>query len=314
MSGIANVVQLILLLDSTDTLLSSRELASELEVSERQVRNYIQVLREQGIEIEGDQAGGGGYSGRKMGLKIPWRMQEKELHALISAVKRLEHDDMYMELSDLKSLSLKLMSRMKSECLNHRIEYRDRITGVHHERECEWIAQIDEAIQKQNKVKVVYQSSNSKTTKERIVHPYALEGYHHGMYMKGFCEEAADYRTFKLNRIQNLERLDKMYEPMKQIEEQAKEKGFGIFRQEEYVLVADFSYPFNTYIQEVQLGDGQRFDILDEDTTRITVTLDNRYEAVTFLMGFGSKVKVIKPELIRDEIISEAKKIVAMSE
>lgn len=313
MSGMVNVVQLILRLDSTDTLINSKELASELGVSERQIRNYIQILREQGIEVEGDQAGGGGYSGRKMRIKIPWDVQERELHALISAVKRLERDDMYMELFSLKSLRLKLASRMKNECLNQCIEYRDRITGIHHAKEYEWIAQIENAIQKQKKVKVLYQSSNSKTTKLRVIHPYALEGYDHGMYMKGFCEVADDYRTFKLNRIEELESLGEMYESKKWVEEKVKEVGFGIFRQEEYALIADITYPFNTYIQEVKWGEDQEIKIMDKDTTRITVTLNNIHEVVSVLLGFGSRVKIIEPNFIRDMIVEEAKRIVEMS-
>ena len=313
MSGMANVVKLILMLDSQDTLQSSKSLAKELGVTERQVRNYIQIIREQGIEVEGDQAGGGGYSGRKMRVKIPWGVQERELHALFTAVRRLERDDMYTEFLDLKSLSLKLASRMKNKCIGQRIEYRDRITGVHREEEANWLAQIGEAILKQNKIKIVYQSSNSKTTKVRIIHPYTLEGYDHGMYMKGFCEAADDYRTFKLNRIKEIECLNEMYQPKKWVDEKAKEAGFGIFRQAEYVLIADVMYPFNTYIQEVKWGEDQRIDIIDEDTTRITVTLNNVHEIVSILLGFGSKVKIIEPDFIRNEVVEEAKRIMEMS-
>lgn len=46
MSGMANIVQLILWLDSTDELISCKDLAKAFNVSERQVRNYIQILRE----------------------------------------------------------------------------------------------------------------------------------------------------------------------------------------------------------------------------------------------------------------------------
>ncbi len=313
MSGMVNIVQLILRLDSVDKLISCKELAKELNVSERQVRNYIQILRELGIEVEGDQAIGGGYSGRKMGLRIPWEIQEKEVHALNRAIKRLEHDDMYKEYAELKSLGLKLASRMNSNNVNHLVRYRDRITGVHAEGESELILQIEKAICRQNKVKLLYHSPNSRTVKERVVHPYALEGYHHGMYMKGFCEEADGFRNFKLNRILEFECMDEMFELKKWVEDKVKEDGFGIFRQREYVLVADVFYPFNTYIQEVKLGEDQKNEIIDKDTTRIRVTLNNIYEVVSILLGFGSKVKIIEPDFIRDEIVEEAKKIIEMN-
>jgi predicted DNA-binding transcriptional regulator YafY len=309
MSGMANIVQLILRLDSMDTLINSKELASELDVSERQIRNYIQILREQGIEVEGDQAGGGGYSGRKMRIKIPWRIREKEYHALRTAINRLENDDLFREMADLKSLNYKLGSQFKYAYRDQQITYRDRVVGLHKQDEYELIQKIDSAIRKQKKVKVIYKSSNSKTVKERVIHPYALEGYNHAMYMKGFCEDAEDYRTFKLNRIEEFTQLEEMYEYQKSIEAKIIQEGFGIFRQEKYRLIADFYYPFNDYIQEVHLGDGQEIILIDTGTTRINVTLDNVNEIVAFLLGFGSKVKVIEPKFIKDMIIAEARKI-----
>lgn len=309
MSGMANIVQLILQLDSQNTVLNCKQLAKDLKVGERQIRNYIKILRDNGIEVEGAQSNEGGYSGRNMRIQIPWRIRKIEYHALTTAINRLENDDLFREMADLKSLNYKLGSQFKYAYRDQQITYRDRIVGLHRRDEDELIQKIDNAIRKQQKVKVIYKSSSSKTVKERVIHPYALEGYNHAMYMKGFCEEAEDYRTFKLNRIQDFTQLEEMYEYKKSIEAKIVQEGFGIFRQDKYCLIADFYYPFNDYIQEVHLGDDQEITLIDAGLTRIQVTLDNVNEIVAFLLGFGSKVKVIEPKFIKEMIIAEARNI-----
>jgi len=112
--------------------------------------------------------------------------------------------------------------------------------------------------------------------------------------------------TFKLNRIQSYQLLEEYFQPKKAVEDKIKQGGFGIFKQAEYELVADFFHPFNDYIQEISIGDGQVCQVLGIDTTRMTVTLDNVNEMIGFLLSFGSRVVVREPfqirMLIRDEV------------
>lgn len=65
-----------------------------------------------------------------------------------------------------------------------------------------WSSQISEAIQQNKSLKILYSG------RERIVIP--LEIYKEGSesYLRAFCKEASDRRTFKLSRISSLNVLD----------------------------------------------------------------------------------------------------------
>jgi len=61
--------------------------------------------------------------------------------------------------------------------------------------------------------KIIYESAASGRS-ERILWPLKLSYKSKGWYLKAFCPEKQDFRTFKLNRIINLEPLEDSFTPM----------------------------------------------------------------------------------------------------
>ena len=62
-------------------------------------------------------------------------------------------------------------------------------------------------------VKIIYESASSGRS-ERTLWPLKLSYKSQGWYLKAFCLERQDFRTFKLNRILNLELLEEHFIPM----------------------------------------------------------------------------------------------------
>lgn len=67
-----------------------------------------------------------------------------------------------------------------------------------------------EAISKNNKIKIKYESVNSGLT-ERIIHPVELFLYIDKWYIAAFCELRNEIRLFKLDNIKKYEVLNEVY-------------------------------------------------------------------------------------------------------
>lgn len=67
------------------------------------------------------------------------------------------------------------------------------------------------------KVKIWYQSLNSKAVTERIVEPYFIQpaSVEHGTYLIAYCQKSKEVRTFKVERISSIELLNEHYEAPK---------------------------------------------------------------------------------------------------
>ena len=68
---------------------------------------------------------------------------------------------------------------------------------------------IESAISKKQSVEIVYHSSYSDSITTRIVHPVELNSENGIEYLKGLCNSARGFRTFRLDRIQSAQVSEK---------------------------------------------------------------------------------------------------------
>ena len=68
------------------------------------------------------------------------------------------------------------------------------------------------AVIQHREIKIIYESTNSERS-QRIVCPLKLSYKSKEWYLKAFCLERQDFRIFKLNRIVEMEQLDKTFVP-----------------------------------------------------------------------------------------------------
>ena len=71
---------------------------------------------------------------------------------------------------------------------------------------------IQDGIEQGKKIRVSYYSFNTDTNTERIIHPIAINRSDRYHYLNAYCELAEDYRTFRFDRIVNVETLTETIE------------------------------------------------------------------------------------------------------
>jgi predicted DNA-binding transcriptional regulator YafY len=69
---------------------------------------------------------------------------------------------------------------------------------------------LGDAIQARQCVRLDYAAENGEHT-DRVVEPYGLVGRQGKWYLVGFCRLRADYRTFRLDRIQTVKAIEERF-------------------------------------------------------------------------------------------------------
>lgn len=200
----------ILELLQTHPHMSGEELASRLEVEPRTVRRYILMLQEMGMPVEGMRGPGGGYRLRP-GFKLPPLLfTEEEATAVTLGLLGLS----WLEI-DLSSVAVEGALAKVYRVLP--LKGRDRLQAIsshmslvpHAQDEridAALLVKFSEAVQERRRIAIEYSSHHNEFT-QRQIEPYGIVGWRGYWYVVGYCCLRQGYRTFRLDRVRNVQFL-----------------------------------------------------------------------------------------------------------
>jgi predicted DNA-binding transcriptional regulator YafY len=181
----------------------ARDLGEALEVSERTIYRDIQDLMASGVPIEGE--AGVGYVLRAGYDLPPLMFKEQEIEALVLGARIVESwTD--AELADAASDAIAKIEAVVPDRLRDYMSKTALLapttTGFADIRCC--LGDIRRAIRGQLKLSFRYRDVLSQKS-ERTVRPLSLAFFGPVWLMAAWCELREDFRTFRLDRIDDLE-------------------------------------------------------------------------------------------------------------
>lgn len=189
--------------------ISGPELASRLEVDARTVRRYITMLQDLGVPVESGRGRYGSYRLRP-GFKLPPMMfTDDEALALTLGLLAARKMGLTAAAPAVEGALAKI-ERVLPEILKERVralqetlilDVREAVTSNLLNK---IVSTISEAAQKRRAVWLHYQSYNGEIT-ERMLDPYGLVYRSKFWYTVGYCHLREELRTFRLDRIQDIE-------------------------------------------------------------------------------------------------------------
>jgi predicted DNA-binding transcriptional regulator YafY len=200
----------------SQSIWKAAELAEELNVSERTIYRYIRMLEEMGIPIYAERGPYGGFSLLR-GYKLPPLIFSAEeatvLYMGANLVKEVwgqTYEDAVT--SVMAKLDNVLPDDLRQEVARARrslvigdlaaFDYRPWEPVIHTLRQC-----IDRAC----RVRLVYRGASRPEETQRVVDPYALTFQWGLWYVVGFCHLRQEMRTFRVDRIQQANRLGERF-------------------------------------------------------------------------------------------------------
>lgn len=275
------------------------ELAKRFEVSRRTIQRDIEDLCKAGIPICTAQGAGGGIyimDGYRMDRTL---LTSKDMQMILAGLRSLDSvsgSQYYSRLMEkIKSGSSEFVSGRDSILIDLSSWYKETIAPK--------VEMILEAIEERRQISFHYYAPGGDGF--RTIEPYYLIFKWSSWYVWGWCTARRDFRLFKLNRMEMLEKTETEFVPREVLlPDLSNQKIFpgkisvkALFAGEEkWRLVEEFGMHCFT-----EQEDGSLFFMTD---------YTDKESLLSWLLTFGDKVKVIEPAEVREELIRIAKNMI----
>lgn len=148
-----------------------------------------------------------------------------------------------------------------------------------------------------------YAGDDMSAERVREADPYALLRYGESWYLIGYCHWRQDIRNFRMERVSELEVLDKSFEKL---------PGFKLEPPEEDQRRITVRVWFDAEVAPwVKESRSYYIDSIEDFPDGLLVTSRVRYEreALQWILSWGSAARVLEPETLKRRVAEEAQKI-----
>ncbi|MDT8717155.1 YafY family transcriptional regulator [Clostridium sp. 19966] len=279
----------------------AKTLAEKFEVSIRTIHRDIEDICKAGIPIVTYQGGDGGISiaeGYKLNDSI---LTLEDMNNIIIGLKGMES---ISNEKNVKMLLEKFQSRREEIIAANDSIFID-LASFYKEGLSSKIKSLREAIMERHKVEFQYFSA-SRTCK-RIVDPYYISFKWGAWYLIAYCNLRNDFRVFKLNRMDKLNKIETEFQSVDISDEKLNMDNYFNGDEEIAELLIDKSMEYKI-VDEYGAGS---YEITEENKIRFQLTYVNKEYAIEFILSMGDKVKIISPDSLVEEIKNKAKNILS---
>ncbi|MET0356523.1 MAG: YafY family protein [Cellvibrio sp.] len=203
--------QLLTLLRNRRTVMTAKQLSEHLEVSERTIYRDIQSLSLSGVPVEGE--AGVGYRLSHRYQLPPLMFDRHEVEALLLGARMVSSWGDTDMAAHAKQAIQKILSVLPDH-LRHSDENLPLLVPHMEGAQKFYTAHsqpIREAIRARQRVNIIYTRADAQES-NRIIEPLGLIFWGKVWTLVAWCQLRADYRTFRLDRINNLNIMDEIFE------------------------------------------------------------------------------------------------------
>ncbi len=179
----------------------------------------------------------------------------------------------------------------------------------HHREVVERIAQ---AIAEKTRIQMRYDSASRGRVTRREVDPYRLWYASGGLYMIGYCHLRNEPRMFAVERIKSITPTDLPYQiPLHFDFDAFVEDSLTVMRGPRVEVELDLDKPTAAWAKDRVWHPSQQLKRLPGGRMRMTLAIADSRELVGWILSFGSGVRVVRPDSLREAVKQEAAKIAA---
>ena len=172
------------------------------------------------------------------------------------------------------------------------------------------IDQLTRAIEQHRTVQMRYYSASRDKTNRRDVDPYHLWYMAGSLYLIAYCHLRREVRMFTVDRIRSLAVTNKPCQLL---------VGFDLDAYLRDALVVMRGNPIDSdvavqpttaaWVKDRQWHPSQHVAIHKDGSLTMTLQVADTRELVGWIFNFGSGVRVLQPETLREKVREEARKI-----
>lgn len=171
------------------------------------------------------------------------------------------------------------------------------------------LSDLIKIISDQDICQIEYQKFGADTSKAYTIHPYLLKEFKNLWYLIGYVEEYQQVRTFAIDRVTNYKAIKERYDfiPPEDINFNADNffkycYGITTLSGQPEKVVLSFTPIQGQYIKTQPIHSSMKIIEDNEQACVVELQLVNNFELRNWILGFGSSVKVIEPQALKDSI------------
>lgn len=288
-----------------------RDLAQRFEISERMIQKDLDVIRH-GLKLRLMHSPDGYYF-EEMPRLPALQYSFSEALALLLAVQAARQVS-GIGSAELAAAIARLEALFPPEFtpLLRQITSQPMVT-VQREHRQQMLMLLHRALLEGRKVRMVYETrSRGGEVSERVVRPYHIMPYVRSWQLIAYCERRDEVVMFKVDRIREATLLDERYHIPDDFDLDAYLGAtWGIMRGEagEPVdVVLRFEPEAGRWVAEEYWHESQQVEEQPDGSILFKLHIAITPEFVNWLLYYGSRVRVVKPEWLREQVVEEHKR------
>ena len=202
MSKVANMLNMIQILKD-GKIHNMKEIAKQIEVSPRMIKQYKNELEQAGIYIESRRGMYGGYM-------INHELNNIDIGLTYNELKKLDEVGKKNSNEEIKKIIEKICNSYNKNIRKNNLKKFERIRSDKNDLKNIYIS-MRKAINEKKKVYIKY-FSNDSGMNDRIIHPAEMFYYLNEWYVAAFCERKNAIKLFKIHDIQEYRILKQKYD------------------------------------------------------------------------------------------------------
>lgn len=296
---------------NTGRVFKATELANLLETNVRNIIEYKKELEEAGYYISSVPGRYGGYKLETNSLFPSLKLTQVEKDALNESLGFvLAKKDFIKKNEYIKAMAKVFCNFYNNDSINNEITILNRFPLAMPDDEIKERYMVLEYCINEKFVLEIEYLSLKNTTKKHKIHPYKLYIYNNAWFFLAWNVSKGDIGYYKLNRIVSYNILDEKFRVWKYfneanyIDENGMKKN-GEFYHIEFIAKNQYA----SLVKERIYGKNQIVEVIDENSTKVSVDMQNKENIIVFILGFGKNIEVLEPSWLKDELINVAKHI-----
>lgn len=277
--------------------MTAGELAKRAEVSRRTIYRDLDALSAAGIPVYTQQGNGGGIRLMEQFQLDRSLLGEEEQEQILTALQSLNAVGAADSAGIITQLS-GLFQKKTVEWLEVDFE-----SWGSKKTEKEYFGVCKQAILDRRLLTFQYYNS-SGCQKLRTVEPYRLCFKGGNWYLSGYCRERKDFRLFRLGRMVEVKREEAGFLPRElPIREEAGRMPAGEIVDLELKFTKEAGY------QVLDFFPPEETTVLPDGSFHVFTSFVSGRWVLSFLLSFGAQVEVVSPLSMREELRTEAEKL-----
>lgn len=309
--------------------LSIYELASELEVTPRSLRRYLQEIKRDLELVQAPARPGGAMLWRLAPGEVVRKVEVRrtQAYALLAARRLFEpmkgsalYEEIHMASEKLLGIARRPGRGPNAGVADARLE--DRFLYLpfspkDYASRTEELDDVFQAVADLRPLSCRYVRPKDGREERIEIHPYAMVVYKEAIYCVGLHVQKQEIRTFLLDRMRDTEcatterfelpddfRIDDYFQGQ-----------FGIWRGGDPIrVVVDFDERVVEYVETRRIHPSQTLSALPDGGVRLEMTIGDLTEVTTWVLGFGETARVRAPEELVERVQRELRGALARYE